>query len=62
MSFLQFMVSMVIPLAVIVYTFNFTLWLWRRRDYLAAVGAGSLTALAGTGAVTYLVVKLFFNS
>lgn len=59
MSFLQFFVSMIVPLVVIVYTFNFTMWLWRRKDRLAAGGAFALTVLAGIGSVTYLVVKLF---
>lgn len=61
MSLLQFCVSMLAPLAVVVYTFNFSMWLWRRNDRLAAVGALTLTALSGAGSVTYLVIKLLME-
>lgn len=58
MSLLQFCVSLLVPLAVIVYTFNFSMWLWRRNDRLGAVGAFTLMILSGGGSVTYLVMKL----
>ena len=61
MSLLQFCVSMLVPLAVVAYTFNFSLWLWRRNDRLGAAGAFALTVLAGGGSVTYLAMKLFWQ-
>ena len=59
MSVFQFAVSMILPAWVFVYTFNFSLWLWRRRDRMGAVGGWLLAAISGFGSLAYFMLKLF---
>jgi hypothetical protein len=58
MSVLQFIVSMSVPAAITVYTIHFSIWLWRRRERLAAVGGGILGAVCGLGSLAYFMMKL----
>ena len=58
MSLLQFLLAMVIPVCVVVYTINFTIWLWRGGNRLGSVGAGFLAVISGLGALSYFFFKL----
>lgn len=58
MSILQFVVVMIIPLAISIYVFNFARWLWRQGNRMGGVGAYIITFLAGAGSGTYFLFKL----
>lgn len=58
MSVVQFVLSMLVPVSIAVYTINFSVWLWRRRERFAAWGGVLLGAICGLGSLAYFMVKL----
>lgn len=57
---LGFLAAFLIPLAVLLYAFNFVRWLWRGHNVLPAIGASTLTIVAAVFTIAYLVSKLLF--
>ncbi|KYP82017.1 hypothetical protein [Ferroacidibacillus organovorans] len=58
MSVFEFVLSIAVPILIAIYTVNVTIWYWKRRNRLAAVGSGLLALLGAGFSIGYFTMRV----
>ncbi len=59
MQVVEWLLLLLIPAWVVVYTINFSRYLWKRRLVSAAISSLVLAVLGGAGAVVFFYFQVF---